>query len=238
MPRQRNQVLDPGLHAADRNPPLSALEIELLPARFAKLARSYKEEQGEFQGETDDFAARVAIDRAQQSPETPGIGNAWPMANLGRLEKAAEALRVPMGDRVREDLLLALIFIGVVIFRMAQLVLIVDLELLGGFRVLVDLAHGCLILTWMFIVSVIVVIFRAGRWVLGDNQSLKVARGGFCVFSGHSGILLEIKIAGAQLVWHLKRVSARVGENKGTRLVGPRLRVRTAAISSLRASSR
>src|SRR5450755_1371579 len=69
------------------------------------------------------------------------------------------------GPRERH-LLLALLFIGIVIFRMAQLVLIVDLELLGGFHVLVDLAHGCLIFTGMFIVSVIVVILRAGRRVL------------------------------------------------------------------------
>ena len=61
---------------------------------------------------------------------------------------------------------------------MAQLVFTVDLELLRGFRVLGNLAHGCLIFTGMFIVSVIVVILRAGRWVLGENQSLKVARGG------------------------------------------------------------
>jgi hypothetical protein len=52
---------------------------------------------------------------------------------------------------------------------MAQLVLIVALELLGGFCVLVDLAHGCLILTGMFIASVIVVILGAGRRVLGEN---------------------------------------------------------------------
>jgi hypothetical protein len=69
------------------------------------------------------------------------------------------------GPRERHLLLaLLFIFIGVVIFRMAQLVLIVALELLGGFRVLVDLAHGCLILTGMFIVSVIVVILGACPW--------------------------------------------------------------------------
>src|ERR1700733_13896032 len=102
---------------------------------------------------------------------------------------------------VERQLLLALLyFIGVVIFRMAQLVFIVDLELLGGFRVLVDFAHRCLILPGMFIVSVIIVILRAGRRVLGENQSLNVSRGGgFFAFSAHSGIPFELKIAPAQL---------------------------------------
>jgi hypothetical protein len=67
--------------------------------------------------------------------------------------------------------------IGVGIFRMPQLILIVDLELLGGFGALVDRAHRCLILTRMFIVSVIIVIFGATRRVCGENQPLKLARG-------------------------------------------------------------
>jgi hypothetical protein len=78
----------------------------------------------------------------------------------------------------RRYLLLALLVIGFVIFRMPQPVLIVDLELLGGFGVLVNLAHGRLILTGMFIVSVIVVILGACRRLLGENPSLKVARDG------------------------------------------------------------
>jgi hypothetical protein len=72
---------------------------------------------------------------------------------------------------------LILLLIGVVIFRMTYLNLIIDLELLGAFGALVDRADRCLILTRMFIVSVIVVIFGATRRVRGENQSLKLARG-------------------------------------------------------------
>ena len=46
---------------------------------------------------------------------------------------------------------------------MTQAILIVALELLGDFGALVDRAHRCLILTRMFIVSVIVIIFGATR---------------------------------------------------------------------------
>jgi len=52
-----------------------------------------------------------------------------------------------------------------------------SVELLRGFGALVDRAHRCLILTRMFIVSVIVVISGATRRVCGENQSLKLARG-------------------------------------------------------------
>jgi hypothetical protein len=52
-----------------------------------------------------------------------------------------------------------------------------SVELLRGFGALVDRAHRYLILTRMFIVSVIVVIFGATRRVRGENQSLKLARG-------------------------------------------------------------
>ena len=86
LARERNQVLDACLHASGGNPPLSALEIELLPSRLTKLARSYKEEEGEPQGDADDFATRIALDRAQQYSQTPRIGNAWAMADDGRLE--------------------------------------------------------------------------------------------------------------------------------------------------------
>jgi hypothetical protein len=71
----------------------------------------------------------------------------------------------------------------------------------------------------MFIVAVIIVILRAGGRMLGEIQSLKVSRGrGFCVFRAHSGILLEVKMAGAQLVWHVKRVSARVAKQSVSEL--------------------
>jgi hypothetical protein len=72
-------------------------------------------------------------------------------------------------------LFLVLLFIGIVIFRTTRSTLIVDVKLLGSFGVLVDRAHRCLILTRMFIVSVIV--FGATRRVRGENQSLKLARG-------------------------------------------------------------
>jgi hypothetical protein len=91
-------------------------------------------------------------------------------------------------------LFLVLLFIGVVIVRMTQLILIVDLELLGGFGALVDRAHRRLILTRMFIVSVIVVIVSTTRRVRGENQSLKLAQGvEFWVYGGHARILINIK---------------------------------------------
>jgi hypothetical protein len=84
--------------------------------------------------------------------------------------------------------------IGVGIFRMTQLILIVDLELLGRFGALVDRAHRRLILTRVFIVSVIVVIVSTTRRVRGENQSLKLAQGvEFWVYGGHARILINIK---------------------------------------------
>jgi hypothetical protein len=84
--------------------------------------------------------------------------------------------------------------IGVAIFRMPQLILIVDLELLGRFGAFVDRAHRRLILTRVFIVSVIVVIVSTTRRVRGENQSLKLAQGvEFWVYGGHARILINIK---------------------------------------------
>jgi hypothetical protein len=74
-------------------------------------------------------------------------------------------------------LFLVLLFIGVVIIRMTQLIPIVDLELFGSFGALVDRAHRRFILARTFIVSVIVVIFGATRRVRAENQSMKLARG-------------------------------------------------------------
>jgi hypothetical protein len=86
------------------------------------------------------------------------------------------------------------LFIGVVIFKMTQVALIIDLELLGGFGTLVDRAPHCLILTRMFIVPVIVVIFGSARRVRGENQSLKLARVEyFRVCDGHTSILRNMK---------------------------------------------
>jgi hypothetical protein len=96
-------------------------------------------------------------------------------------------------------LFLVLLFIGVVIFRMTQLILIVDLELLGGFRAPVDRAHRRLILTRMFIVSVIVVIVSTTRRVRGENQSLKLAQGvEFGVYGDHARILKNMERSHAQ----------------------------------------
>ena len=55
--------------------------------------------------------------------------------------------------------------------------LIIEFELLGGFGALVDRAPRYLILTGMFIVSIIVIIFGAARRVSRENQPLKLARG-------------------------------------------------------------
>jgi hypothetical protein len=71
-------------------------------------------------------------------------------------------------------LFLGLLFLGVAMFRTTQLILIVDLELLRGFGALVHGADRRLILTRMFIGSVIVVIFGASRRVRGENQTLKL----------------------------------------------------------------
>jgi hypothetical protein len=98
-------------------------------------------------------------------------------------------------------LFLVLLFIGVVIFRMTQLILIVivDFELLGGFGAFVDRAHRRLILTRMFIVSVIVVIVSTTRRVRGENQSLKLAQGvEFGVYGDHAKILKNMERSHAQ----------------------------------------
>jgi hypothetical protein len=54
--------------------------------------------------------------------------------------------------------------------------LIIEFELLGGFGALVDRAPRCLILTRMFIVSIIVIIFGAAHRMRRENQPLKLAR--------------------------------------------------------------
>jgi len=71
----------------------------------------------------------------------------------------------------------SLLFVGVIILGMTRVVLIVNLELFGSFGVLIGLTHGCLILTVMLIVAVIIVIFGTGRWVLSNDQSLERVRG-------------------------------------------------------------
>ena len=65
---------------------MSTLKVELLPASLAQLAQSDKEEEGEVQGYTSDLATRVAVDCAKQVGESPGIGDARPMANDGRFD--------------------------------------------------------------------------------------------------------------------------------------------------------
>jgi hypothetical protein len=77
---------------------------------------------------------------------------------------------------------------------MTQVALIIDFELLGGLDTLVDRAPRCLILTRVFIVPVIIVIFGAARRVRGENQSLKLARVEyFRVCDGHTSILRNVK---------------------------------------------
>ena len=61
-----HEMLDSRLHALGRNSPLRGRQIKLPPARLAKLPGSHKEEEGELQGDTDDLAAGVSVDRTQQ----------------------------------------------------------------------------------------------------------------------------------------------------------------------------
>ncbi len=75
-------------------------------------------------------------------------------------------------------LCLVLLLTAVAIFRLIQLILIVELKLLGDFGVLVGRAHGCLILTCMLIVPIVVVILGTARRVHGENQSMKLAQTG------------------------------------------------------------
>ena len=110
-------------------------------------------------------------------------------------EKAEDGVLSPSGNAISSS---GSSSSTLVIFRTTQLILIVDLELLGGFGALVDGAHRRLILTRMFIVSVIVVIFGASRRVRGENQSLKLAQGvEFWVYGVHARILINTK--GAKL---------------------------------------
>jgi hypothetical protein len=86
-----------------------------------------------------------------------------------------------------------LLLVGVVICRLIQPILIFDIELVGDFGAFVVRANRCLILTHMFIVSVIVVIFGAARRIRGKSQPLKVGRRVWCFVSGgHARILLNI----------------------------------------------
>jgi CRP-like cAMP-binding protein len=59
-------------------------------------------------------------------------------------------------------------FIIVVIFKITRLILIVDLKFLGRLGLIVDLADWCLVFTRVFIVAVIVIIFRAANGVIDD----------------------------------------------------------------------
>ena len=77
---------------------------------------------------------------------------------------------------------------------MTQRVLVVDLELLGRFGVLIDLAYRRFIFSVMFIVAVIVVIYGAARRVLGEKPSQGCRRGcEDCVCMGHARVLMKIK---------------------------------------------
>jgi hypothetical protein len=55
-----------------------------------------------------------------------------------------------------------------VIFRIIRLILIVDLKFLGRLGLIVDLADLCLVFTRVFIVAVIVIIFRTANGVVDD----------------------------------------------------------------------
>jgi hypothetical protein len=52
----------------------------------------------------------------------------------------------------------------VVIFRVTQLILVVDFELLRGFGFVIYLAYGRLIFPLVFVVTVIVIVFGASCW--------------------------------------------------------------------------
>jgi hypothetical protein len=59
-----------------------------------------------------------------------------------------------------------LYLISVIILRMTQLILVVDFKLLRGFGLVIYFAYGRLIFPFVFVVTVIVVVFGAGsrRW--------------------------------------------------------------------------
>jgi hypothetical protein len=59
-----------------------------------------------------------------------------------------------------------LVLIGVVVFRMSQLILVVDFKLLRSFGLLIYFAYGRLVFPFVFVVTVIVVVFGTGsrRW--------------------------------------------------------------------------
>ncbi len=64
-------MLDSRLHAFGRNSPLRGPQIKLPPARLAKFPWPYKEEEGELQGDADDFAAPPV----PMCSETSAFGN-------------------------------------------------------------------------------------------------------------------------------------------------------------------
>ena len=63
----------------------------------------------------------------------------------------------------------------IVVFRVTQLVLIVDLKLFRGFGVLINFAYGRLIFTLVFVVTVVVVVFGTSRWRWDDAFERNIA---------------------------------------------------------------
>jgi hypothetical protein len=65
-------------------------------------------------------------------------------------------------------LLLVRPIIRVIIFRVTQVILVVDFKFLGRLGLIVNLTDWCLIFTRVFIVAVIVIIFSAATPVSGN----------------------------------------------------------------------
>ena len=73
----------------------------------------------------------------------------------------------------------SLCLIGVVVFRMTQLVLVVDFKLLWGFGLLIYFAYGRLIFPLVLVITIIVIVLgtRSWRWrdAFGFNIAHKVS---------------------------------------------------------------
>jgi hypothetical protein len=65
--------------------------------------------------------------------------------------------------------------IGIVVFRVTQLILVVDFKFLRGFGLVVYLAYGRLIFTLVFVVTIVVIVFGTTGWRWRDTFGLNVA---------------------------------------------------------------
>lgn len=127
---ERHDMLLARLHARGGNTPFGAVQIELHPLGFAKLARPHEHERREAQRAFCDERPAVAVDRTHQLADPLGIGDRGMVALFHGGERAAQvggriAFRSARGDGVAKHLAAVLLravrgFDGAAAFDTAQ----------------------------------------------------------------------------------------------------------------------